>query len=114
MMEYKGYVASVEYDDEANILHGEIVNTRAVITFQATTVDELRREIEASVEDYLEWCDQRGKDPEKPFAGDLRISTTPEFCRAIVSAAAREHQSLEAWIRQVLERAAWSTIQATS
>ena len=114
MIEYKGYVASVEFDDDANILHGEIVNTRAVITFQATTVDELRREMEASVEDYLEWCEQRGKEPEKPFSGDLRISTTPEFRRAIVSAAAREHQSLEAWIHQVLERAAWSAIRAAS
>jgi predicted HicB family RNase H-like nuclease len=34
MMEYKGYVGIVEFDDEAGILHGEVVDTRDVITFQ--------------------------------------------------------------------------------
>ncbi len=66
MMEYKGYEAKAEFDDEAGILHGEIINTRAVITFQATSTDQLRREMEASVDDYLEWCAERGKEPEKP------------------------------------------------
>ncbi len=113
-MEYKGYVASVEYDDEAKTLHGEVINTRAVITFEATTVDELRLEMEASIEDYLEWCQERGKEPEKPFAGDLRIPTTPELRQAIVSAAAREHKSLEAWVRHVLERAAWMPARVPS
>ncbi len=66
MMRYKGYVATFEHDDEAGAFHGEVINTRAVITFQATTVEQLQREMEASVDDYLEWCAQRGKEPEKP------------------------------------------------
>ena len=37
MMEYKGYVGKVEFDDEAGIFHGEVINTRDVITFQGTT-----------------------------------------------------------------------------
>jgi hypothetical protein len=42
MMEYKGYMGIVEYDDEAKIFHGDIINTRDVITFQGTTVvDEI-------------------------------------------------------------------------
>jgi hypothetical protein len=32
MMEYKGYLASVEFDDEADIFHGEVVNIRDVVT----------------------------------------------------------------------------------
>lgn len=34
MTQYKGYVARVEFDDEANVFHGEVINTRDVITFQ--------------------------------------------------------------------------------
>jgi len=33
MMEYKGYIGVVAFDDEAGIFHGEVVNTRDVITF---------------------------------------------------------------------------------
>lgn len=32
MMEYKGYIGVVEFDDEAGIFHGEVVNTRDVIS----------------------------------------------------------------------------------
>ncbi len=42
MMEYKGYFAKVEFDDQANIFHGEIINLRDVITFEGETVDEWR------------------------------------------------------------------------
>lgn len=34
-MHYKeDYIAAVEFDAEAGIFHGEVVNTRNVITFQ--------------------------------------------------------------------------------
>jgi len=45
MMEYKGYLGSVEYDAQAKIFHGDIINTRDVITFQGTTVKEIEKAI---------------------------------------------------------------------
>ena len=36
MMEYRGYIGKVEFDDEAGIFHGEVLDTRDVITFQGT------------------------------------------------------------------------------
>jgi len=54
-MEYKGYFAKVEFDDEASIFHGEIINLRDVITFEGETVEELRKAFHDSVEDYLEF-----------------------------------------------------------
>ena len=53
MMDYKGYVGMVEFDDEADIFHGEVVNLRDVITFQGRSVDALRQAFEESVDDYL-------------------------------------------------------------
>ena len=54
MLSYKGFVGVVEYDDEARVFSGEVINTRIVITFQGTTVDEVEEEFHASVDDYLE------------------------------------------------------------
>ena len=65
-MGYKGYHATVEFDDEAGIFHGEVALVRDVITFQGTSVDELRQAFRDSVEDYLEWCAERGEAAEKP------------------------------------------------
>ena len=52
-MEYKGYVAKVEFDDEDDVFHGEVINLRDVITFQGQSVGELRQAFQESVKDYL-------------------------------------------------------------
>ena len=41
-MKYKGYQGQVNYDEEAKLFHGEVVGLRDVITFQGTSVDEIR------------------------------------------------------------------------
>jgi predicted HicB family RNase H-like nuclease len=105
MMEYKSYLATIEYDDEAGIFHGEVVNTRAVITFQGVSVEELHREMAASIDDYLAWCAERGKEPEKPYSGTLLVRATPVLHRAVTEAAARDHQSVNSWVTHTLERA---------
>jgi predicted HicB family RNase H-like nuclease len=70
-MKYKGYVGMVTFDDEAGIFHGEVINTRDVITFQGTCVEELRQAFIDSIDDYLAFCAERGEEPEKPFSGHL-------------------------------------------
>jgi predicted HicB family RNase H-like nuclease len=103
MMEYKGYVGQVEYDDEAGVFHGEIVNTRDVITFQGATVAELKKAFRDSVEDYLAFCSERGEEPEKPFSGQFVTRVSPDLHRRINLAATLAGKSLNAWVTEQLE-----------
>lgn len=67
-LEYKGYIGKAEFDDEAKIIYGEVVNIKHdVITFQARRSAKLRKSFEESVDDYLEWCKELGQKPEKPI-----------------------------------------------
>lgn len=77
MMNYKGYIATVEYDEDARIFAGEVINTRTVITFQGSTVDELESEFHNSVDDYLDWCKEDGISPEKPYSGHFNVRFEP-------------------------------------
>jgi predicted HicB family RNase H-like nuclease len=43
MIQYKGYMGKVEFDDEADIFRGEVIGLRDMITFQGRTVDEVKR-----------------------------------------------------------------------
>ncbi|MCR5776607.1 MAG: type II toxin-antitoxin system HicB family antitoxin [Lachnospiraceae bacterium] len=79
MMNYKGYIGRVEYDDENHVFTGNVINTRTVITFQGSTVDEIENEFRASVEDYLEWCREDGVEPEKPYSGKFNVRFSPEL-----------------------------------
>jgi predicted HicB family RNase H-like nuclease len=111
MMEYKGYVGQAELDDEANIFHGEVINTRDVITFQGETVEELRQAFRDSVDGYLAFCEERGREPEKPFSGQFITRVSPELHRRVNVAAKVSGQSLNAFVTQALQTAV-STVQA--
>jgi predicted HicB family RNase H-like nuclease len=102
MMEYKGYTANVWFDDQADLFHGEVLNIRDVVTFQGRSVKELRKAFRDSVDDYLQFCAERGEAPDKPFSGRFVVRANPELHRQIALAAARERKSLNAWILEKL------------
>jgi predicted HicB family RNase H-like nuclease len=102
MKPYKGYSATVSFDEDALLFHGEILGIRDVITFQAHTAAELPRAFHESVDDYLEWCAKDGIAAEKPFSGSLSLRATPELHRRMSDAAARHAQSLNQWMVEAL------------
>ncbi len=103
MMEYKGYIGKVEIDDEAGILHGEVINVRDVITFEGVSVDEIQKAFRESVDDYLDFCAQRGESPEKPFSGKFVIRLPAELHRKAYVQAKLEDKSLNGWVTEVLK-----------
>src|SRR5271168_2166803 len=105
MMEYKGYVGKVEFDDEAEIFHGEVIDTRDVITFQGRSVDELKTAFQESIDDYLALCKQRGEEPNKPFSGQFVTRIPPELHRQVNLAASISGKSLNAWVVEQLQTA---------
>ena len=105
MMEYKGYVGKVEFDDEAGIFHGEVLDTRDIITFQGQSVDELKTAFEESIDDYLAFCEQRGEEPNKPFSGQFITRIPPELHRQVNLAASISGKSLNAWVVEQLQAA---------
>ena len=72
MMEYKGYVGKVEFDDEAGIFHGEVRDTRDVITFQGRSVDELKTAFQESIDDYLALLQAAWGRAEQTVLGPIR------------------------------------------
>ena len=68
MIEYKGYIGAVNFDPEIDLFHGTVINTNDVITFYGASVSELREEMQKSIEEYIEFCKEQGKIPEKPSA----------------------------------------------
>jgi predicted HicB family RNase H-like nuclease len=104
MFTYKGYMGKVDYDDEAGIFHGEVINTRDVITFQGKSVSELKKALRESVEDYLEFCRERGEEPDRPFSGKFVVRIPPEVHREAFLKAKSIGKSLNAWVKEVIEK----------
>jgi predicted HicB family RNase H-like nuclease len=91
-MKYKGYEGSIVYDDEGEIFHGEVMNTKDVITFQGRSVSELKRAFKESIDEQ----------PEKPFSGTLVIRIDPDLHRKLAIQARKKKKSLNAFIEERL------------
>lgn len=113
-MQYKGYIGKVEFDDEANVFHGEVINTRDVITFEGQSVAELKQAFKESVEDYCAFCASRGEEPDKPFSGQFITRVPPDLHRQINMAANLSGKSLNAWVSEQLQSAVARTGVATA
>jgi predicted HicB family RNase H-like nuclease len=103
-MEYKGYFAKVEFDEDAEVFHGEVLNLRDVITFEGKTVEDLRQAFYDSVDDYLEFCAERGEDPEKPYSGKFVVRVEPELHKRIAIEARKRGISLNALVGEALSK----------
>ena len=68
-MEYKGYIAEVEFDDLAEVFCGHVINSGpySIVTFESDNEELLYKEFCFSVDIYLESCLEDGVDPVKPM-----------------------------------------------
>ncbi len=103
MIQHKGYVGVFEFDPSIDAFHGEVMNTRDVITFQGRSVDELRAAMQSSVEDCLDMCAEDGVNPEKPFSGKFQFRGPPELHRRLAEVAKRRGLSMNALVHELLE-----------
>ncbi|EAZ92577.1 type II toxin-antitoxin system HicB family antitoxin [Crocosphaera chwakensis] len=110
MLTYKGYTGNIEIDLESGILFGRVLDIKDVVTFQGQTVEEACQEFYNSIDDYLEFCEEIGQSPEKPFSGKFHFRTTPETHRKITIAATKEGKSINRWMEDILTKAANQTM----
>ena len=104
-MTHKGYTARIEFDERDDIFVGRILGIRAIISFHADNVAELRAQFENAVEDYLQECEDQGIKPEKPASGRLLLRIPPEVHGAALVAAQAAGKSLNQWATEVLQSA---------
>jgi predicted HicB family RNase H-like nuclease len=105
VLTYKGYQGSFEYDPVADIFHGDVLHLTDVITFQGRSIDELKAALAESIDVYLDYCEKKGRAPQKPFSGTFNVRLTPEVHQRIAMRAAQDGMSLNKWVARTLEKA---------
>lgn len=106
MKAYKGYVGTIEFDEDDLVFHGRLAGIRDIVTFEADTARDLVQAFHDSVDDYLEFCAERDHSPQKPFSGKLLLRLSPDLHGRVTSAAARRASSVNQWIADTLAEAA--------
>ncbi len=100
MIEYKGYLGTVEYSQKDQCLYGKIAYIRDLVNYEAQDAKQLEKEFMQAVDDYLEDCAASGKEPNRPFKGSFNVRTGPDLHRAAVVSA--KDQSLNAFVCEAI------------
>lgn len=92
--EYNGYVGSIEISTEDNCLHGKLLFIEDLVSYEADTIQDLKAEFIAAVDDYIETCQEIGKEAQRPFKGSFNIRISAELHKRAVIEAYKEDISL--------------------
>ncbi len=103
---YKGYIGSVEISGEDNTLYGHVLDlpNDTEITYEGETVADLQEDFKGAVDDYLVYCEEAGITPRKSYKGQLNVRISPETHKRIALLARRAGISINAFIREALEK----------
>lgn len=103
-MEYKGYHAGISFDEDDHLFVGKIVGINDMVAFHGTTVNELTDKFHQAVDEYLAFCKEVGKKPDKEYKGSFNIRISPELHRKLAEKAAENHSSLNAAVEEAIEQ----------
>jgi predicted HicB family RNase H-like nuclease len=65
-LKYKGYTGSVEYSEEDKCLFGKVQGlAKDLVTYEGSTIEELTKDFEGAVDDYLDLCEKKSIVPRR-------------------------------------------------
>lgn len=103
MMKYKGYKASIAYDEEDKIFVGEVFGIADSLNFHGSSIAELEESFHDCIENYLSICAQTGKMPQKEYSGSFNVRTTPDIHAQASEYAAENGYSLNQVVSMAME-----------
>ena len=78
LLHYKGYTARPEYSAEDRIFYGKILGISDLVDFLAENAQSLKDEFHKAVDDYLAFCAENGKIPQRG-RNSMKMITVPEL-----------------------------------
>ena len=104
LLSYKGYHGTVEYSLEDQLLFGKVIDTQSLISYEGSTIEELKEDFEGAVDDYLDMCKEHGDSPEKTFTGSFNVRISPELHHQLALYAESHGDSLNATVKKAVQK----------
>lgn len=102
-LKHKGYFGSVEFSAEDSILFGQIIGINDLVSYEGTSIDNLKEVFREAVEDYLETCKELEKEPNKFFKGVFNVRTTTERHRELAIIADKKKIKLNQLVNKAFD-----------
>ena len=102
VLEYKGYHTRIEFDSESLVVRGKIEGIKDFVDFESSDLTSIEKEFHAAVDDYLEFCKEVGKEPDKEYKGTFNIRISPELHKKLAVVALINGDTLNATVEKAI------------
>ncbi len=102
ILEYKGYHTKIEFDLETYTVRGKIEGIGDLVNFSSNDLTTIEQEFHDAVDDYLEFCKEVGKEPDKEYKGTFNVRIAPELHKQLALEAYKEEESLNALVEKAI------------
>ena len=103
-LKHKGYIGSIDYSEEDNCLFGKVIGlNKVMITYEGNTIQELKDDFIAGVNQYIESCITDGVEPQKSFTGAFNVRVPSDIHAKAVLKAKESGLTLNAFVKTAIE-----------
>lgn len=99
-LHYKDYIGNVFFSEEDGVFHGKIIGLSDSISFEGESVKELTEDFRNSVDEYLEFCNNIGKQPEK---SSFAVIISPDTYKTAAKVANQKGVSINSYVEEVIK-----------
>ena len=103
VLKYKDCIATIHFSSEDDIFYGKIAGIDDLISFEGSSVEELKDAFREAVEDYLELCKQTGKPAQKSYKGTFNVRIQPMLHKQAVFKSVELGVSLNQYVEQAIQ-----------
>ncbi len=103
VLEYKGYHTKVEFSTEDMALRGKIEGINDLVNFECESVKEVEKAFQEAVDDYLDFCAEVGKAPDREYKGTFNVRISPELHKQLASFAFKNGDTLNASVEKAIQ-----------
>ncbi|EIM73265.1 HicB family protein [Nitritalea halalkaliphila LW7] len=101
-LEYKGYVGTIEYSPEDNLLYGAVLGIRGLISYEGETGKALEMDFKEAIDSYLNDCAASGNSPERPFKGSFNVRIPESLHKKAALLAMEDKTSLNHFVAEAI------------
>jgi predicted HicB family RNase H-like nuclease len=103
-LSYKGFYGSVSFSATDEVFYGKLEGVDDLVSFEGTSVKELKANFKLSVEDYIAYCEKNSYQLRKSFKGSFNIRIKPEIHKQAALFAIKQNISLNQFVQKAIER----------
>jgi predicted HicB family RNase H-like nuclease len=103
IVEYKEFIGSVNYSDADECFFGKIEGINDLVTFEGSSVKDLKKAFRQAVDDYLQLCTETNKEPYRSVKGSFNIRIEPKLHYEAVYTALKKGMSLNQFVAEAIK-----------